>query len=150
MIVGADMYRKAVRVFMGLRERVREGIASLAERERSEAIRDHILVYEWAEDDRPAEPTLPPPPRPSYPRASDPAVLSFCDWWERVCTTEKWAPDPWRAGLLFWWHPRGLDTLTEELEIEAECELLARDLVEPDAVSTDPFDWFDHDRADAA
>lgn len=144
------MYRRALRKLSRLEERVKAGEATPDECERCWAGRDHVLIYEWAEDGRPAVEVMPPLPSPPLYRASDPAVLSFCDWWERVRTTEKWAPDAWRVGLLFWWHPRGLETLTEELEIEAECELLARDLVEPDAVSTDPFDWFDHDRADAA
>jgi hypothetical protein len=126
MITSDAMYRKACRVLADLESRAKAGTATDAERTRLEVVRDHVLIHEWATDGTPAVERMPPLPEEPT-QQLDPRVVAFCDWWERVHMTPRWRPDYWRVGLLYWWHPHGLESLTWEIKCDVEDELEERD-----------------------
>lgn len=120
MIADAEMYRKARGVLSGLEGKVRAGEATEAERERAAVIADHLLVWEWAHDGRPAVEVIPPEPAPIRPAM----VLRFCDWYARTLPRHA----TWLAAVLLWWGDRPRESLTGALWIEIRDELEDRDL----------------------
>jgi hypothetical protein len=129
MITSPEMYRRACRVVADLERRVKDGTATVAERERYQAGVDHVLIYGWAEDTTRAVEVIPA----SEPEPLHPLVGQFCDWWARVRRTAKWREDTWRVGLLYWWHPASREPLTWERECEVEAELTSRGVLSYEA-----------------
>lgn len=117
MITSAEMYRKASRVLAGYVAKIKAGSATLAERERAATITDHVLIYEWAEDGRPAVEVIAREEEPA-PVWSARAV-QFAAWWDRNQYGLMWGGD-WVRGLVHW--SRDTCTASEMLALASEVD----------------------------
>lgn len=126
MITGPDMHRRALGVLRGLEAKIKDGTASEAERSRYSAGCDHVLIYEWAGDSRPAVELVPREPEEEAP-PREPEAIAFAEWYTRA--RSAWAGRDYLEALLWWWGDRPRVGLLG-VEADVEAELMERGLLE--------------------
>lgn len=110
-ITDPEMARKAEAVASRLEARVKDGTASDLERARYRQVVDHLLVWDWCQQERRSEAEDPVPPHP--------VVARFADWWDRNKHKRIWGGGlGWVTAWLYWSAPMDVDEIALLPEVE--------------------------------